>query len=94
MSCLTSMIAAIWSGVSVYGNASSSSRCQGVSGPKEWPLEACRAAYSWMSCAAISRTAFFARALLFCQSAPPILCSVGASPPTYRESWSSWSVGT
>ena len=32
MSALTSSMAAIWSGVSVNGNASSSSRCHGVSG--------------------------------------------------------------
>ena len=82
MSCLTSSIAASWSGVSVYGKASSSSRCHGVSGPNACPWEACRAAYSWISCAAISRTALRARALLFCQSEPPILCSVGDSPPT------------
>ncbi|CPU65258.1 Uncharacterised protein [Mycobacteroides abscessus] len=33
MSALTSSIVASWSGVSTYANASSSSRCHGVSGP-------------------------------------------------------------
>ncbi len=33
MSALTSSIVRNWSGVSTYGNASSSSRCHGVSGP-------------------------------------------------------------
>ena len=37
MSALTSLIAASWSGVSVNGNASSSSRCHGVSGANAWP---------------------------------------------------------
>ncbi len=43
-------------------------------------MEACRAAYSLISSAAISLTAFLARALRLFQSAPPILSSVGASP--------------
>jgi hypothetical protein len=33
-------------------------------------------------------------ALVCCQSEPPSLFSVGASPPTYLVTWSSWSVGT
>ena len=37
MSALTSSIAASWSGVSWNGKASSSSRCQTVSGPNAWP---------------------------------------------------------
>ena len=43
MSALTSSMAANWSGVSVYGKASSSSRCHGVSGPKACPCVAIRA---------------------------------------------------
>jgi len=42
MSCLTSLIASSWSGVSVYGKASSSSRCHGESGLKAWPFVAIR----------------------------------------------------
>ncbi|CAO0830522.1 hypothetical protein SMICM17S_11593 [Streptomyces microflavus] len=93
MSSLTSAIVESWSGVSAYGNASSSSRCQGVSGPKEWPGAAIRAEYSLMRSAAISLTAFFARCFVFVQSAPPSRCRVGASPPTYLVTCSSWSVG-
>ena len=37
MSAFTSAIALSWSGVSLYGKASSSSRCQGVSSGKAWP---------------------------------------------------------
>ena len=37
MSAFTSSIAVTWSEVSSWGNASSSSRCQGVSGPNAWP---------------------------------------------------------
>ena len=44
MSALTSSIAAIWSGVSVNGKASSSSRCHGVSGAKACPGAEARAA--------------------------------------------------
>ena len=44
MSALTSLIATSWSGVSVNGKASSSSRCQGVSEPNACPGAACRAA--------------------------------------------------
>ncbi len=44
MSALTSSIAAIWSTVSVNGNASSSSRCHGVSGANAWPGADWRAA--------------------------------------------------
>ena len=43
MSSLTSAMVVSWSGVSAYGKASSSSRCQGVSGPKAWPGAAIRA---------------------------------------------------
>ena len=82
MSCLTSSIAVSWSTVSVKGNASSISRCHGVSGPNARPGADCRLAYSWTSSVAISRTALRALRLVFCQSAPPILDSVGASPPT------------
>jgi hypothetical protein len=32
--------------------------------------------------------------LVLAQSEPPILDSAGVSPPTYRVTWSSWSVGT
>ena len=37
MSAFTSSMVCSWSGVSAKGNASSSSRCHGVSGPKAWP---------------------------------------------------------
>ena len=43
MSALISSIVWSWSRVSANGNASSSSRCQGVSGPKACPLAAMRA---------------------------------------------------
>ena len=82
MSALTSSIVVSWSGVSMYGNACSSSRCHGVSGPKAWPLDAMRAEYSRISSLAISLTAFLALRLVLFQSAPPILDSDGASPPT------------
>ena len=94
MSAFTSAMVVSWSGVSAYGKASSSSRCHGVSGPKVWPGAAIRAEYSLIRSAAISLTAFLARCLVFAQSAPPSRCSVGASPPTYLVTWSSWSVGT
>ena len=77
MSRLTSSTLASWSGVSTYGKASSSSRCQGVSGAKAWPLVACRAAYSLISSAAICRTALRARPLRLAQSEPPSRSSVG-----------------
>ena len=82
MSRLTSSIAASWSGVSTYGNASSSSRCHGVSGPNACPGEAIRAEYSRISSPAICRTALRARPLVLAQSAPPSRCRLGASPPT------------
>ena len=82
MSRLTSSMAASWSGVSTYGNASSSSRCHGVSGPNACPGEAIRAEYSRISSAAICRTALRARPLVLAQSAPPSRCRLGASPPT------------
>lgn len=93
MSSLTSAIVVSWSGVSAYGKASSSSRCHGVSEPKAYPGAAMRALYSLIRSAAISLTAFLARALVFVQSAPPRRCRVGASPPTYLVICSSWSVG-
>ena len=43
MSALTSSIVESGSGVSTYANASSSSRCHGVSGLKAWPCVATRA---------------------------------------------------
>ena len=43
MSALTSSMVCSWSGVSANGNASSSSCCQGVSGPNAWPFAAIRA---------------------------------------------------
>ena len=58
------------------------------------PGDAVRAEYSRISSPAIWRTALRARPLVFAQSAPPSLCSVGASPPTYLVTSSSWSVGT
>ncbi len=39
MSAFTSSMAFSWSGVSTYGNDSSISACQGVSGRKAWPGE-------------------------------------------------------
>ena len=93
MSRLTSSMAASWSGVSTYGNASSSSRCHGVSGPNACPGDAIRAEYSRISSAAISLTALRARPLVLAQSAPPSRCRAGASPPTYLVTSSSWSVG-
>ena len=47
-----------------------------------------------MSSLATSLTAFFARALVLAQSAPPIFVSEGSSDPVYFEIWSSASVGT
>ena len=82
MSSFTSITADSWSGVSTYVKASSSSRCHTVSGPNAYPWDACRAAYSLISSAAICRTALRARFLRFAQSAPPRRSSVGASPPT------------
>src|SRR5215831_14062801 len=70
MSALTSSMAPSWSGVSTYGKASSSSRCQGVSWPNAWPADAIRAEYRRISSAAICRTALRARPLVFAQSAP------------------------
>ncbi len=43
MSSLTSAMVVSWSGVSAYGKASSSSRCQGVSAPNACPGAAIRA---------------------------------------------------
>ena len=43
MSALTSSMVVSWSGVSTNGNASSSSRCHGVSGGNACPLLAIRA---------------------------------------------------
>ena len=63
-------------------------------GPNAYPGEAMRAEYSRISSAAISRTALRARPLVLAQSAPPSRCSAGASPPVYRVTSSSWSVGT
>ncbi len=94
MSALTSSIVTSWSGVSTYAKASSSSRCHGVSGPKECPWVAIRAEYRRISSPAISLTCLRARALVFFQSAPPILDSDGDSPPVYLVTWSSWSIGT
>ncbi len=94
MSRLISSIVVSWSAVSANGKASSSSRCHGVSGPNAWPFDAMRAEYSFTRSTAMSRTALRAFDLAADQSEPPIFDSVGFSPPTYRESWSSWSVGT
>ena len=77
MSALTSSMAPSWSGVSWNGKASSSSRCQTVSGPKAWPLVAMRAEYSRISSAAICLTALRALPLVFFQSAPPSFDSAG-----------------
>ena len=42
MSPATSSMAAAWSGVSAYSNASSNSRCQALSPVKAWPGRALR----------------------------------------------------
>ena len=65
-----------------------------MSGPKANPGEAIRAEYSRISSEAICRTALRARPLALAQSAPPSRCRVGASPPEYLVTSSSWSVGT
>ena len=57
MSSFTSSMACSWSGVSSYGNASSISRCHGVSGPKAWPGVAGAGGRGPRAPAAISRTA-------------------------------------
>ena len=93
MSARTSSIARSWSTVSVNGNSASTSCCQGVSGAKAWPGVSARARYSATSSAAISPAAAFARAVVRCQSAPPIFESVGVSPPEYAVIASIWSVG-
>ncbi|MEV6950064.1 hypothetical protein AB0N07_51030 [Streptomyces sp. NPDC051172] len=82
MSFLTSSMVVSWSGVSMNGNASSSSPCHGVSGANAWPREAMRAEYRRMSSPAISRVARLALDLVCAQSEPPILDSDGVSPPT------------
>jgi len=82
MSDLTSVIAVIWSTVSVNPNASSISACHGLSGAKAWPADACRLAYSDTSSEAISRTALRALVFVFAQSLPPRRDNVGDSPPT------------
>src|SRR6478609_1973210 len=87
-------MAVSWSTVSVKPKASSISACHGVSGPNACPGDACRLAYSDTSSLAIARTARRALVLVLAQSLPPSRLSVGASPPTYRESWSSESIGT
>ena len=53
-----------------------------------------RAAYNLINSAAICLIAFLAFRLVVCQSAPPILCRDGASPPTYLVTCSRVSVGT
>ena len=64
MSALTNSIASRWSGVSVYGNASSNSRCQSVSGGNAWPSRRLRSAYRLSSSPASSWAARRARALI------------------------------
>ena len=94
ISCFTSSMVESWSGVSIYENASSSSRCQGVSGENAKPGALVRAAYSRMSSPAIALTALRARPLAFCHSPLPIRCTVGDSPPIYLLTCSNESVGT
>ena len=89
MSCFTSLMVVSWSGVSMNGKDSSSSRCHGVSAAKVWPREAIRAEYRRINSPAICLVALFALDLVEAQSEPPILDRLGASPPTYREIWSS-----
>ena len=72
MSAFTSLIVESWSGVSIYANESSSSRCHGVSGEKAKPGEEVRAAYKRISSPAIWRTALRARPLAFCHSPLPM----------------------
>ena len=81
MSPLTSAMAFSWSSVSTNPNADSISVCQGVSGPNALPSTARRRRYSSTSSAATSLAAARALARVRCQSAPPILESVGDSPP-------------
>ena len=81
MSCFTSAMAWSWSRVSWYSKASSSSRCQGVSGAKGWPGAVIRRRYSSTSSWAISCTALRTRALAAAQSEPPMRDTVGVSPP-------------
>src|SRR4029079_1685822 len=57
MSPLASVMAVIWSTVSVKPNASSISACQGVSGANAWPADACLLAYRDTTSAAHSPTA-------------------------------------
>ena len=80
--------------VSTKAKLSSNSLCHGVSGENAKPGALIRAAYNRINSAAICFTAFLALRLLFCQSAPPIRCSAGASPPTYFVTCSNVSVGT
>ncbi|CNV72457.1 Uncharacterised protein [Mycobacterium tuberculosis] len=65
-----------------------------MSGENACPGLACRLAYSETSSPAISRTARRALVLVLAQSLPPSRLSAGACPPTYRDSWSSESIGT
>ncbi len=81
MSAFTSTMAASWSGVSWYGNASSNSRCHGVSPSNAWPSLCSRFWYSTTSSCAISTTAARTRALVRCHPSPPSRLSDGASPP-------------
>ncbi len=63
-------------------------------GPNAWPCVAMRAEYRRMSSPAISLTCLRARDFVLAQSDPPILLRLGASPPVYFVTWSSWSMGT
>ena len=61
MSAFTSAMAASWSGVSRYGNASSISICAGVSGPNAYPCALARRAYTSTK----SNASFLVAALAF-----------------------------
>src|SRR5947208_10423259 len=68
MSSLTAAMAAIWSGVSTYGNDASSSICHGESAEYAWPLSTSRAAYSASRSLARACTTFRTRAFARCHS--------------------------
>ena len=94
MSRFTSSMATSWSRVSSNGNASSSSPCHGVSGPKAWPFTVRRTEYRRTSSPAMSRIARRTLPLVRTQSLEPRRCTRGASPPMYLATTPTWSDGT
>ena len=83
MSSFTSATACIWSGVSSYGKASSTSRCQGVSGAKACPAAAALARWTSTTCSARTEASRRTRLRVAAQSPPPIRLTLGDSPPVY-----------